>query len=122
MRASVNTKPLASRLTAIFPYQGSLYSPAYFSSGSDGLELVAVTPSDVSSLVTGQALDYVHTYKPAVFMPAHHDGARDQLWRATEPIFQALKDENPLLVTVSNGYREPVCFDVRVTTPRADAK
>ena len=28
-----------------------------------------------------------------------------------EPLFQALKDENPNIVTVSRGYREPICFD-----------
>jgi len=28
-----------------------------------------------------------------------------------EPVFQVLKDENPELITVSRGYREPVCFN-----------
>ena len=26
-------------------------------------------------------------------------------------LFQALKDENPNIITVSRGYREPICFD-----------
>jgi hypothetical protein len=33
------------------------------------------------------------------------------LWRTTEPIFQALKDDNPNIITVSRSYREPICFD-----------
>src|SRR6185503_1889985 len=81
--------------------------------GSVDVALIAL-PQYIKGLVTAQALDYVHTYKPTVFIPAHHDAARDGLWRPTEPVFQALKDENPRLVTVSKGYREPVCFDVRV--------
>jgi hypothetical protein len=44
-------------------------------------------------------------------MPAHHDGSFNELWRATEPLFQALKDENPKIVTISKSYREPSCFD-----------
>jgi hypothetical protein len=56
-------------------------------------------------------------YKPDVYMPAHHDAGfsgHTPLWRATEPIFQALKDDNPQLVTVSREYREPVCFDSEI--------
>jgi hypothetical protein len=47
-------------------------------------------------------------------MPAHHDAPTSghvPLWRASEPLFQALKDEDPSLVTVSREYREPVCFN-----------
>jgi hypothetical protein len=43
---------------------------------------------------------------------------RGAIWRATEPLFQALKDENPELVTVSRGYREPVCFNTEVNLAR----
>ena len=35
-----------------------------------------------------------------------------------EPLFQALKDDNPNLVTVSRGYREPVCFHTDVNIAR----
>ena len=42
-----------------------------------------------------------------IFIPAEE---KHRL-RATEPLFQALKDDNPNLVTVSRGYREPVCFN-----------
>jgi hypothetical protein len=59
----------------------------------------------------------MNLYRPDVFMPAHHDAAisgHAPLWRATEPVFQALKDANPNIVTVSRGYREPVCFNTEV--------
>jgi len=61
-------------------------------------------------LTVEQAFEHIRTYKPDVYMPAHHDGPYDNLWRPTEPLFQALKDEIPNLVTVSRVYREPVCF------------
>ena len=80
--------------------------------GSVNVALVAL-PQYVKGSVAGQALEYADTYRPALFIPAHHDAARDGLWRPTEPVFQALKDQNPRLVTVSKGYREPVCLDAR---------
>ena len=62
-----------------------------------------------------RSMEYMQVYKPSVIMPAHHDGGlaagHDGLWRSTEPVFQALKDANPALVTVSRGYREPTCFN-----------
>jgi hypothetical protein len=64
-------------------------------------------------LIVDQALEYVHTYRPSAFMPAHHDAAYNNLWRPTEPIFQAIKDENPKIVTISKGYREPTCFSTK---------
>ena len=63
-------------------------------------------------IVTARALEYVDLYKPSLVIPAHHDAARDSMWRPTEPVFQALKDDNPRLVTISKGYREPICLDV----------
>jgi hypothetical protein len=69
-----------------------------------------------------QAKEYLHIYKPDVIMPAHHDAGdtvgHDGLWRSTEPVFQALKDENPDLVTVSRGYREPTCFNTEFNISR----
>lgn len=81
------------------------------------LALVAVSADFLNPPTAAQALEHARTYKPDVLMPAHHDapvGGHVPLWRATEPIFQALKDANPGLVTVSRAYREPVCFDTRV--------
>jgi L-ascorbate metabolism protein UlaG (beta-lactamase superfamily) len=81
------------------------------------LALVALSADILNGPTEQQALEHMRLYKPDVFMPAHHDGAlrgHMPLWRATEPVFQALKDENPKIVTVSTGYREPTCFDTRV--------
>jgi hypothetical protein len=82
--------------------------------GSVDLALVAVAAEYLMPLTARQGLEHMRLYKPEVYMPAHHDapiGGRRSLWRATEPLFQALKDDNPNLVTVSRGYREPVCFN-----------
>jgi len=73
--------------------------------------LIGLSPAYLHSVVITQALEHVRAYKPDVFMPAHHDAPLNGLWRATEPIFQALKDDNPRIVTVSRGYREPTCFN-----------
>ena len=79
--------------------------------GRVDIALGAIAASVLPSLTAQRALDYMRAYKPDVFIPAHHDGSTNDLWRATEPIFQALKDENPDIVTLSRGYREPSCFD-----------
>src|SRR5581483_398823 len=79
--------------------------------GPAELMIGAVAASVLPTLTAAQALEYLHTYHPAVYMPAHHDGSVNELWRATEPLFQAMKDEDPKLVTISRGYREPSCFD-----------
>jgi L-ascorbate metabolism protein UlaG (beta-lactamase superfamily) len=85
--------------------------------GGVDLALVGLSADILNVPTEQQALEHVRTYKPDVFMPAHHDGALQghmPLWRATEPVFQALKDADPGLVTVSRGYREPVCFNSEI--------
>jgi L-ascorbate metabolism protein UlaG (beta-lactamase superfamily) len=79
--------------------------------GRVDVALVAVSASFLHTLTAQRALEHVRAYKPDVYIPGHHDGAFNGLWRATEPLFQAIKDENPEIVTVSRGYREPICFD-----------
>jgi L-ascorbate metabolism protein UlaG (beta-lactamase superfamily) len=79
--------------------------------GRVDVALVAVSASYVQELTVKQALEHARTYRPDVYIPGHHDGSYNNLWRATEPLFQALKDDNPALITVSRSYREPVCFD-----------
>ena len=86
--------------------------------GRVDLALVAVSAAFVHPLVVEQALEHVRTYKPDVYMPAHHDGPYDNLWRPIEPLTQALKDEFPKLVTVSRNYREPVCFNTEYNVER----
>ena len=81
--------------------------------GRIDLLLAATAASYVTNLTTQQALEYQRTYRPSVYMPAHHDAPMNDMWRPTEPLFQALKDADPQIVTVSKGYREPACFDTR---------
>jgi beta-lactamase family protein len=83
---------------------------AFERAGRVELAIAATSAAFLNRLTIDQALEYVHTYNPSVFMPAHHDAPYNGLWRATEPIFQAIKDENPSIVTISRGYREPTCF------------
>jgi L-ascorbate metabolism protein UlaG (beta-lactamase superfamily) len=87
---------------------------AMMRAGAVDLALVAVSADFLNPLTAQQALEHMRVYRPDVYMPAHHDGSFGSLWRATEPVFQALKDANPTLVTVSSGYREPVCFNTEV--------
>jgi L-ascorbate metabolism protein UlaG (beta-lactamase superfamily) len=82
--------------------------------GRVDLAIMATTADYLYPIMIQQALDDLHVFRPAVFMPAHHDAPSNghvPLWRATEPLFQALKDDDPALVTVSREYREPVCFN-----------
>jgi hypothetical protein len=51
-------------------------------------------------------------------MPAHHDAPNGGLWRAIEPVSEALKNENAGIVTVSKSYREPVCFNTEFNVQR----
>jgi L-ascorbate metabolism protein UlaG (beta-lactamase superfamily) len=82
------------------------------------LALVAVSADYLNPLGAKVAVEYERLYRPDVYMPAHHDAGftgHAPLWRATEPLFQAMKDADPKIVTVSREYREPVCFDTDVS-------
>jgi L-ascorbate metabolism protein UlaG (beta-lactamase superfamily) len=79
--------------------------------GRVDVALVAVSASFLHSLTSQRALEHMRAYRPDVYIPSHHDAENNGLWRATEPLFRALKEENPNLVTISRGYREPICFD-----------
>ena len=85
------------------------------------LAIVGLSADILNRSVRQQALEHDRLYKPDVFMPAHHDAGfsgHTPLWRATEPVFQALKDADPQLVTVSREYREPVCFNTEINIAR----
>jgi len=90
--------------------------------GRVDLALVAVSGDYLNPLMVKLALEHARTYKPGVIMPAHHDApvtaGHVAQWRATEPLFQAMKDENPDIVTVSKQYREPVCFNTEMNIQR----
>ncbi|MBI3050429.1 MAG: MBL fold metallo-hydrolase [Acidobacteria bacterium] len=80
--------------------------------------IVAVAAAYLNHLTAETALQHARAYQPWVYMPAHHDAPYDDLWRATEPIFQVLKDNHPGLITISKGYREPVCFNTQENLTR----
>jgi L-ascorbate metabolism protein UlaG (beta-lactamase superfamily) len=86
--------------------------------GRVDLGLLAVGASYLNTLTAELALDQVRTYRSDVVMPAHHDAPAGGLWRAIEPISEALKNENPGIVTVSKNYREPVCFNTEFNIQR----
>src|SRR6516165_6268415 len=90
--------------------------------GRVDLALVAVSADYLNPLMVKQALEHMRAYKPDVIMPAHHDAPLTSghvaQWRATEPLFEAMKDENPAIVTVSKEYREPVCFNTVMNIQR----
>jgi len=81
--------------------------------GRVDLALAAVAADVLQSLTINRALEYLRTYKPRVYIPAHHDDNVSGMWRPTEPIFQALKDQDANLITISKQYREPVCLDTK---------
>ena len=78
--------------------------------GRVDVAIVASANTYVNTLASQKALEYARIYRPGVFIPAHHDAPYNDLWRSTEPMFQVMKDDNPNLITISKGYREPVCF------------
>ena len=86
--------------------------------GGVDVALVAVSAAVVNTLTVQRALEHMRAYRPEVYIPNHHDASFNTLWRATEPLFQAMKDENPKLITVSKGYREPVCFNTEYNLQR----
>jgi L-ascorbate metabolism protein UlaG (beta-lactamase superfamily) len=87
--------------------------------GRVDLALVAVSASYLPPLTAAQAIEHIRTYKPDVYMPAHHDAPDNGLWRAIEPLFEAVKGENPDIVTVSKEYRTPVCFNTEFNVQRS---
>jgi len=89
--------------------------------GRVDLALDAISASFLHALTAQAALEHVRVYQPDVYVPAHHDAELSGLWRATEPVFRALKEENPAIVTVSRGYREPICFDTENNLQRRQA-
>jgi len=84
--------------------------------GRVDIAIAAVAADFLPSLTVEQGLEYLRLYKPDVYFPAHYDAPLNGLWRTTEPIFQAMKDEKPSLLTYSRQYREPVCFDTTKKT------
>jgi L-ascorbate metabolism protein UlaG (beta-lactamase superfamily) len=81
--------------------------------GRVDLALAAVAADVIQPLTSKRAIEYLRTYKPSMYIPAHYDADFNGMWRPVDPIFQALKDEDPQLVTMSRQYREPICIDTQ---------
>jgi hypothetical protein len=86
--------------------------------GRVDVALAAAAADVLQSLTIHRALEYLKTYQPSVYIPAHHDADLNGTWRPAEPIFQALKDKDASLITLSKQYREPVCLDTKNSVQR----
>src|SRR6266853_4007584 len=75
-----------------------------------------------SASCTATAAGASRTMRRHVYIPAHHDADRNGMWRPTEPIFEAFKEEDPKLITISKQYREPICFDTKNDVQRGKRK
>lgn len=82
------------------------------------LALVAVSSAFLNDETATRAVEHVDVYRPSIYWPAHNDAGRRGLWRATEPLFQAVKDKYPNIVGVTRTYRAPACFDTRIQQQR----
>ena len=59
-------------------------------------------------------LPLAKTYHPAILLPAHHDRVGDSFPAiATEPWFEALRDELPNTKTAAPIARAPICIDTK---------
>lgn len=90
--------------------------------GRVDVALVAVSAAFLHTLTSQRAVEHMRAYQPDVYIPSHHDAENNGLWRATEPLFRALKDENPNIITVSRGYREPICLDTENNIQRRQSR
>lgn len=84
--------------------------------------LGAVAANVVAESNVAVLMPMIDTYRPAVYFPAHHEeevGSNPD--RATEPLFQNIKNKYPDTVTVSKEFREPTCFDTRFNLQSGNA-
>ena len=91
--------------------------------GRVDVALVAVSASFLNTSRFSKRLERIYgPTSPTFTFPPTTDADYNGLWRATEPLFQALKDENQNIVTVSRGYREPICFDTENNIQRRQGR
>jgi L-ascorbate metabolism protein UlaG (beta-lactamase superfamily) len=83
----------------------------------------AIAGNSIAESNASILMPMIELYRPAVYFPAHHEEEVDRnVDRATEPIFQAIKNEFPGTVTVSKEFREPTCFDTRFNLQRGNTR
>jgi L-ascorbate metabolism protein UlaG (beta-lactamase superfamily) len=74
----------------------------------------AIAANVVAEANAAVLMPMIDTYKPAVYFPAHHEEeVGGNIDRATEPMFQNIKNKYPDTLTISKEFREPTCFDTR---------
>jgi len=76
--------------------------------------LGAIAANSVAESNASILMPMIETYRPAVYFPAHHEEEVGRnLDRATEPMFQYIKNRYPGTITIYKEFREPTCFDTR---------
>jgi L-ascorbate metabolism protein UlaG (beta-lactamase superfamily) len=82
----------------------------------------AIAANVVAEANAAVLMPMIDTYKPAVYFPAHHEEEVGlNIDRATEPMFQNIKNKFPGTVTISKEFREPTCFDTRFNIQSGNA-
>jgi L-ascorbate metabolism protein UlaG (beta-lactamase superfamily) len=90
--------------------------------GAVDVLLGAVAANDIAESNAMILLPMVENYRPEVYFPGHHEEhTADTVDRATEPLFQYIKNVFPDTVTVSKEFREPTCFDTSKNLARGNA-
>jgi L-ascorbate metabolism protein UlaG (beta-lactamase superfamily) len=85
--------------------------------------LGAVAANTIAESNAAVLMPMIDTYQPAVYFPAHHEEEVGRnVDRATEPMFQYIKNKYPGTVTVSKEFREPTCFDTRFNIRQGNAR
>ena len=64
--------------------------------GGVDLALVATSAAILPALTSQQAVEYTRTYRPAAFMPAHHDASVNELWRPSGAALHSDQRGRPL--------------------------
>jgi L-ascorbate metabolism protein UlaG (beta-lactamase superfamily) len=90
--------------------------------GAVDVLLGAVAANDIAESNAMILLPMVENYRPEVYFPGHHEEhTADTVDRATEPLFQYVKNILPDTVTISKEFREPTCFDTTRNLARGNA-
>jgi L-ascorbate metabolism protein UlaG (beta-lactamase superfamily) len=82
----------------------------------------AIAANSIAESNASILMPMIELYRPAVYFPAHHEEEPGRnLDRATEPMFQYIKNEFPDTLTISKEFREPTCFDTRFNLKSGNA-
>lgn len=82
----------------------------------------AIAANVVAEANAAILMPMIDIYKPAIYFPAHHEEeVGGNIDRATEPMFQYIKNKYPDTLTISKEFREPTCFDTRFSIRNGNA-